>query len=70
MHQEKQNSQDGRITMYENYNIRSSSQKTIHGEKFVLRLLKKNENVKNIYELGFKKDIKLVEDSFNKRNIK
>lgn len=68
MHQEKQNSQDGRVTLYEDYNIRSSSQRTIYGEKFVLRLLKKNEDVRNIYDLGFKRDAKLVENSFNKRN--
>ena len=39
MHQEKQESQDGRIIMYPDYNIRVSSQKNIYGEKFVLRLL-------------------------------
>ena len=53
MHQEKQNSQDGRILLYDDYNIRVSSQKNIYGEKFVLRLLKKNANIKNIFELGF-----------------
>lgn len=68
MHQEKQESQDGRITMYPEYNIRVSSQKNIFGEKFVLRLLKKNANVKEIFELGFPKDEKLVRDSFDKRN--
>ena len=41
MYQEKQESQDGRIVDYPEYNIRVSSQKNIHGEKFVLRLLKK-----------------------------
>ena len=51
MHQEKQESQDGRIIMYPEYNIRVSSQKNIYGEKFVLRLLKKNEDVKSIYDL-------------------
>ena len=35
MHQEKQESQDGRILMYEDYNIRVSSQKNVYGEKFV-----------------------------------
>lgn len=54
--------------MYSDYNIRVSSQKNIYGEKFVLRLLKKNENVKEIFELGFPKDEKLVKDSFDKRN--
>ena len=41
MHQEKQEPQDGRIIMYPEYNIRVSSQKNIHGEKFVLRTIKK-----------------------------
>ena len=68
MHQEKQESQDGRITMYEEYNIRVSSQKNIHGEKFVLRLLKKNEDVQQIFELGFPRDPQLVKKSFEKRN--
>ena len=68
MHQEKQESQDGRIVMYPEYNIRVSSQKNIYGEKFVLRLLKKNEDVKSIFDLGFKKDQKLLKDAFNKKN--
>ena len=46
MHQVKQESQDGRIIMYPDYIIRVSSQKNIYGEKFVLRLLKKNEDLK------------------------
>lgn len=54
--------------MYPDYNIRVSSQKNIYGEKFVLRLLKKNENVREIFELGFPRDEKLVKDSFDKRN--
>ena len=32
MHQEKQESQDGRILEYSNYNIRVSSQKNVNGE--------------------------------------
>ena len=68
MHQEKQESQDGRITIYPEYNIRVSSQKNIYGEKFVLRLLKKNETIKGIFELGFQTDEKLLKDCFNKRN--
>lgn len=68
MHQEKQEAQDGRITMYPDYNIRVSSQKNIYGEKFVLRLLKKNSNVREIFELGFPRDEKLVKDSFDKKN--
>lgn len=68
MHQEKQESQDGRIIMYPDYNIRVSSQKNIYGEKFVLRLLKKNEDVREIFDLGFPKDEKLVKNAFNKKN--
>ena len=68
MHQEKQESQDGRIIMYPEYNIRVSSQKNIYGEKFVLRLLKKNADVKQIFDLGFPKDEKLVKNAFNKKN--
>ncbi len=68
MHQEKQESQDGRILMYQDYNIRVSSQKNIYGEKFVLRLLKKNAGIKKIFDLGFPKDEQLVKDSFDKRN--
>ena len=40
MHQEKQESQDGRIIMYPEYNIRVSSQRNVYGEKFVIRLIK------------------------------
>lgn len=68
MHQEKQESQDGRILLYPEYNIRVSSQKNVYGEKFVLRLLKKNENIKEIFELGFPNDENLVNKCFNKRN--
>ena len=68
MHQEKQESQDGRIIMYPDYNIRVSSQKNIYGEKFVLRLLKKNEDIRSIFDLGFPQDDKLVKDAFNKKN--
>jgi len=68
MYQEKQDSQDGRIVMYQDYNIRVSSQKNIHGEKFVLRLLKKNLNIRGLTDLGFPQDDKLIKQSFNKRN--
>lgn len=68
MHQEKQEPQDGRIIAYPDYNIRSSSQKNIHGEKFVLRLLKKNQVIKGLFELGYPQDEKLVKDAFEKRN--
>ena len=68
MHQEKQEPQDGRIIMYPDYNIRVSSQKNIYGEKFVLRLLKKDNNIKGLFELGFPRDPKLLKDAFDKRN--
>ena len=68
MFQEKQESQDGRIIMYPEYNIRVSSQKNIYGEKFVLRLLKKNSDIKTLVSLGFPGDDKLVKGSFYKRN--
>lgn len=68
MHQEKQEAQDGRILLYPEYNIRVSSQRNVYGEKFVLRLLKKNENIREIFELGFPNDEKLVNKCFNKKN--
>ena len=68
MHQEKQESQDGRILLYEDYNIRVSSQKNVCGEKFVLRLLKKNTNIKNIFELGYPGTEQELDKSINKRN--
>jgi len=68
MHQEKQDSQDGRIVLYSEYNIRVSSQKNIYGEKFVLRLLKKNTNIRNIFELGYPYDETELNKSINKKN--
>ena len=68
MHQEKQESQDGRIILYPDYNIRVSSQKNVYGEKFVLRLLKKNSGIKKIFDLGFPNDQRLIKDSFDKKN--
>ena len=68
MHQEKQDSQDGRILLYDNYNIRVSSQKNIFGEKFVLRLLKKTANIKNIFDLGFPYGEKELNKAVNKKN--
>ena len=68
MHQEKQEAQDGRIVAYSDYNIRSSSQPNIFGEKFVLRLLKKNNTIKSIFELGYPNDEKLFHKAFNRRN--
>lgn len=68
MHQEKLTSQDGRITIYNDYNIRVSSQPNVNGEKFCLRLLKKNAGIKNIFDLGFPNDEKILKASFDKRN--
>lgn len=68
MHQEKQDSQEGRIILYPDYNIRASSQKNIHGEKLVLRLLKKKSDIKGIFDLGFPRDEKLAKKAFEKRN--
>ena len=68
MHQEKQEPQDGRIIMYPDYNIRSSSQRNIFGEKFVLRLLKKKTTIKGLFELGYPKDERLLKNAFDKRN--
>ena len=67
MYQEKREDQDGRIVIYPDYNIRVSSQNNIYGEKFVLRLLKKNQNIKGLHELGFPED-KDIHDCFEKRN--
>ena len=68
MHQEKQESQDGRILIYDGYNIRVSSQKNIYGEKFVLRMLKKSQNIRNIFELGYPYSEKELNKSINKKN--
>lgn len=68
MHQEKQESQEGRIISYDDYNIRASSQRNIYGEKIVLRLLKKNEVIKGLFDLGFTQDEKMLKKSLDKRN--
>ena len=68
MHQELQEAQDGSINMYPDYNIRVASQRTIDGEKFCLRLLKKNDGVKSIFDLGFPADETELRRCFDKRN--
>ncbi len=68
MHQEKQESQDGRILLYPDYNIRVSSQRNIYGEKFVLRLLKKNSDIRNIFDLGYPYDERQLNKAINKKN--
>lgn len=68
MHQEISYDQDGSINTYDNYSIRVSSQRNVWGEKFVLRFLKKNSDMKSLEELGFPQDDGLVEKAFDKRN--
>ncbi len=68
MHQEITTDQDGSIDSFEDYSIRVSSQKNINGEKFVLRLLKKNGNVRRLHDLGFPNNEELVRKAFDKRN--
>ena len=68
MHQEKQEAQDGRILLYDDYNIRVSSQPNVYGEKFVLRLLKKDVNIRNIFELGYPGTEEEFKKSFKKKN--
>lgn len=68
MHQEIVYDQDGSINTYEGFSIRVSSQKNVNGEKFVLRLLKKNADKKSLFELGFFKDQELVEKAFDRKN--
>lgn len=68
MHQEISYDQDGSINTYENFSIRVSSQRNVNGEKFVLRLLKKNSQAKSLFDLGFKDDEELISKAFDKRN--
>ena len=68
MHQERQDALDGTINLYGNYNIRVASQRTVEGEKFCLRLLKKNEGVKSIFDLGFPSTEGTLKKCFDKRN--
>ena len=68
MHQEINLSQDGRIILYPDYNIRVSSQMNVYGEKFVLRLMKKEASIKGLQELGYPDDETVMEKYFNKKN--
>lgn len=68
MHQEVQLSQDGRILLYPDYNIRVSSQMNVYGEKFVLRLMKKEASISGLEELGYPDEKTVMEKCFNKRN--
>ena len=54
--------------LYDDYNIRVSSQPNVYGEKFVLRLLKKNSNIRNIFELGLPASREDLIKSINKKN--
>ena len=68
MHQEIQDAQDGAISLYSDYNIRVASQRTIEGEKMCLRLLKKNEGIRSIFDLGFPAEESTLKKCFDKRN--
>lgn len=68
MHQEIVYDQDGSINTYDGFNIRVSSQKNVNGEKFVLRLLRKNADKKSLIELGFFDNEELIEKTFNRKN--
>lgn len=68
MYQEKQESQDGRIASYPDYNIRVSSQKNIYGDKIVLRLLKKNATISEISDLGYPDDDEFLHRYFGRVN--
>ncbi|MFR3155357.1 MAG: GspE/PulE family protein [Christensenellales bacterium] len=68
MHQEIVYDQDGSINTYDGYSIRVSSQKNVNGEKFVLRLLKKNSDKRSLFELGFMNNNELVDKAFNRKN--
>lgn len=68
MYQERQDDQDGRILMYPDYNIRVSSQKNVYGEKFVLRLLKKNVTIRGLKDLGYPETDEEIRKKLNKRN--
>lgn len=68
MHQEKQESQDGRILLYPEYNIRVSSQKNVYGEKFVLRLLKRKADILSLDQLGFSKNMEDAIKLFDRKN--
>lgn len=68
MFQEKQESQDGRITDYPDYNIRVSSQRNIYGDKIVLRLLKKNATISELAQLGFPENEDFMKKYFGRVN--
>lgn len=68
MHQEITTDQDGRINSYDNYSIRVSTQKNINGEKFVLRLLKKNSDIRTLDELGLYGNDEVLNAALDKKN--
>ena len=54
--------------LYDDYNIRVSSQPNVYGEKFVLRLLKKNADIRNIFDLGYIGTEEDFKNSITKKN--
>lgn len=68
MYQEITYDQDGSINTYDNFSIRVSTQRNVNGEKFVLRILRKNREAKTLFELGFEQNKELVDKAFDKRN--
>lgn len=58
--------QDGEINLKisdENYDFRASTLPTIYGEKFVLRILKRDSRLTDLHSLGFKEeDYKLLQE--------
>lgn len=69
---QKRLSQDGRITVKsteEDFDIRVSSLPTLHGEKIVLRILKRDAEEVNLSDLGFtQKELSLYMEALKKPN--
>ena len=69
---QKRLSQDGRITVKstdEDFDIRVSTLPTLHGEKIVLRILKRDGEEVNLSDLGFtESELKLYLESIKKPN--
>lgn len=69
---QKRLSQDGRITVKsaeEDFDIRVSSLPTLHGEKIVLRILKRDAEEVNLSDLGFTpKELSLYMEALKKPN--
>lgn len=69
---QKRLSQDGRITVNspsEDFDIRVSTLPTLHGEKIVLRILKRNGDKVSLTDLGFtKEELELYQEGIKKPN--